>query len=213
MEKRKIISTLAALLMLWNYSSLNAQEDSGNQENAFYMNGKKIDQLSCYEFETLSVVFPVPQEAMGYDLVYLTVTYSNNAMDFALSPSQRYDGNVFRAKYGSLKQGTLVFFKKDEQTTCLNSGYMTRTELKYYFNEKGVTTSFLVFSITGKSITGYEEKLVGDRIEKTPVYSNPSVIYESPRIPLTNKIKVNLLKYQGLKLKNAVDLTVPCNNQ
>jgi hypothetical protein len=178
-------------------------------EEGFYLNnGKnKISELSCYTFDDLSVKFPILPEMFGYDWVLITVNKYNAKDELSSSCGFGYDGSVFNAKYKNKESSEFTFFKKGEQKHCLKDGELTRVSLMYTNAEKGLIGACIQLQIYGSMITGYSERVVGNRIIKEPTYSSATIIYEGQKLPLTNREKVNRFKLLTI---TKVDLSLPC---
>jgi|JI7StandDraft_1071085.scaffolds.fasta_scaffold32026_2 hypothetical protein len=207
--KFKLFLLLSACTFLFTSFIQEAGEDG------FYVNeGKtKINKLGCYNFADLSAKFPIKPEMMGYDEIRVVVGVmheGDQAGNPAMCAAVYINGKIFKSKYAQAKSGSQNIFIKDQQNSvmCKAGEYFNRGHLKYTGSDDKLTTASLQLSVWGRVITGYKEEVVGERIEKTPIFSPWEMVHESVKLPLANREKIPKLK---VLLNNKVDLTTTCD--
>jgi hypothetical protein len=201
---KKLTLFFVALFFITGISNIKGQDEL----SGFYLNnGKnKISELNCYSFDNLSVKFPILPEMLGYDQIGIAVVKYNAKNELSSSCGYEYDKPIFNAKFSNKESGELTFFKKGGQEHCLSKGTLTRVELKYTNAEKGLVGACIQLQVYGYMVSGSYERVVGNYVVKEPTYSS-TLIYEGPKLPLTNREKVN--RFVLLTITK-VDLSVPC---
>jgi hypothetical protein len=191
--KTKLFFTL--LLTLNFFAGHLRAQDEECPVCGWYVDGIKIDTLSCYNFKRLTLVLPYNPAMDGYDEVVLRMAGNSD---------KTVPG---RAVKTLVKNGYFILYVEGE-----NIGNTYRLEPKTLINKKGTPAKNREFygSVEGKSISGYTEKYDASRggvMVRTPDYKYSS-ISKDYKLVCTNRVYGS----GAFTLKeDPVDVTQKCN--
>lgn len=216
---KKIIFLFAALFSFpLNY--LNAQNE--DPKVGIYADGIKVNELNCYTFGTLSIVFPYNEAYAAYDKIAFNFYDGQDPLK-GLS-SHHSERLIPPASFFKYVKGNYfvyeIFSKGVQQINCDNPNdaydhsMVTRGSMKYYTTgilAEGTVEEVLYVGVTGLKFNGeYKEGYNPDgSYYKYPTYDIENLF--SMQIPLLNreKLKVGLLSVDTPNNK-ALDLSVSC---
>lgn len=192
--------------LLTNEVEAQQNEIGVGKEVGFYMTNNgikaKIDTLSCYSSDELSIILPYLPEMEGYDFIGILV-YHYDVRGWSQGfCGITYPQNAFRATFHG-ENGEITFFRKGQQKHSLKSGEMTRGSLKYSSTKK-LENHTMKFQVYGYSITGH--------YNGSTTYSDRFYLYESESLPMSNREKKNAttLPFVGAVGSLDIDFSKPC---
>ena len=192
MKNLKTLITAFCLTLLLT-ANLKAQDDPNV---GFYVDGVKVNELTCYTFEKLTVVLAYKSNYNLYDRIEITV-YSSYKEAGGLWDGQSYM-YITKANSADYVKGNYlvynIFSKKDQSQAngyigSGGGGPVDRDKLQHKQSGLFKAGDNLLIAMQGSQITGYTEKYYEgcQCIKKEPAYSATNLA--RLEIPLTNRTK------------------------
>lgn len=200
---------LAFAFLLLFFSNTKAQDDANC---GVYIDGVKVNQIECYSFGSLTVVFPYNPAYKNFTNVKITISVITYGTTKEITSAGLF-------KY--IKGNYMVYeiLSKDEQATKGESMeapgtdiegkfVVRRSTMMYYSNSSDLDKPTIDILVEGQKINGYTERYdpLTKRLVEEPKY-NAEELYNL-RVPLINRQK---LKRGDPIYTKEVDLSQPCS--
>lgn len=202
----KKIFILLATIFFFNIN-VKAQDDPNI---GFYVDGVKVNELTCYTFGRLTVVLSNNPAYAKYDRLYITIKTKYKKVGVIEIPT--YSTKHSKGKYFVYdlwvpnKQNAV--YKPKDGSKEKNGEYEvnpTRGYLAYYTGS--TPTGKLTFTLGGSTISGYTEEYDAgcSCVMKKPTYSDSEL--ETLELKLSNQeSKKKFTVFEGIQM----DLSQPC---
>lgn len=214
------------LLLAFTYLTFLSFETKAQDENCnvcgWYADGVKVDTLSCYNFDKLTLVLPYNDGMKGYNLINAWVLKTSNKKESMLSGIAQAGTNMGVKSVPGNALSTImkgeyivltIFSKVTGDKAFLDRDYKGydkdyRCEItKSWMSEirkekKGKIEHWgLKAFVQGANITGYEETFDQSKnaIIKTPIYSAEKITKYYPLI-CKNQLNENSCSITGTKV-------------
>ncbi len=209
---RKVNILLVLVLLFINFSTGYAQEE---KENAFYLSGRKVTEITCYDFDNLSFRFKIEPEMFAYDQVIFqfrltnSETKSGGAGAFFKAEDMEYiweytmNKALFSAKYEGKTDGEVVIIEKGSDVNSKFKRHLaspTTNDIRMCGRPVLQYTSFKVFvegakigmairSATSKGMTTYVDNGVVKSREEFD-YGDIKTFDQNGIVLLKNRVRV-----------------------